>query len=307
MKHAITGFLLLTGVCFGTLQAQQDPLYTQYMFNALAINPAYAGTRDVLSVSLTSRMQWVGFKGAPKTQFLMAHSPIGRSNTSVGANVIHDQIGPTTQTGAYMDYAYRIRLNQGQYISFGLKAGLNHLQNDLRNLLTYSETEPYQSTIETKNLFNVGAGIYWYGSRFYAGISVPKLIENTISSSNLPEALKGKEVRHYYAMAGYLFGISSQIKIKPSLLIRLQEAVDPSADFNLSLLFYNRLWIGAMYRLSDSYGAHLKWVVTPQFYMGYAFDHNQNDLKNYHNGSHEIMVGFELNFERSNTQNPRYF
>lgn len=302
--------VVLMGLCVAVpTQAQQDPIYSQYMFNPLALNPAYAGSKDALSMMLISRHQWVGFKGAPATQFIMAHTPVGTSNVGLGLNIINDKTGPVTQTGVYVDYSYRIKVRSNAYLSMGLKGGMNHMQNDISRLATQNPNpDPVQmEKIEYKNLLNIGAGIYFYTPRFYAGLSVPKLMENKFTDPSASINSEGKEVRHYYAMTGAVFQISDQVKLKPTLLLRLTQGTSPSTDVNLNALIGENLWVGVMYRISDSYGINLKYMITQQFYAGYAFDKNTNELKNYNNGTHEIMIGYDLTFKRRNVENPRYF
>lgn len=299
--------LMLIGIHKTT--AQQDPIYSQYNFNALALNPAYAGTKDALSMMLISRQQWVGFDGAPSTQYFMTHTPIGASNVGVGLNIINDKTGPVSQTGGYMDYSYRIRTSTNTWLSMGLKLGINHIQSDLSRLATFNPNpDPIQmDKIDSRNLFNIGTGLYFYSNTFYLGVSTPKLIENKLASSSQGVEQKGKEVRHFYFMGGLVIKLSEQLKLKPSVLYRTHQGAGASTDVNLNALFGERLWVGAMYRLSDSFGANLKFMITPQFFMGYAFDKNTNELKNYNSGSHEIMIGYDFTFKRKNVQNPRYF
>lgn len=301
--------ILLLPLSLVRMVAQQDPIYSQYNFNALAINPAYAGSKDAISLMLITRQQWAGFEGAPSTQYFMGHTPIGSSNASFGLNIINDKTGPVTQTGGYLDYSYRVRISSGTWLSFGLKAGVNHIQSDLSRLNTYNPNpDPAQmDKIDSRNLFNLGSGIYFYGNLFYVGLSVPKLIQNRLAGEAGIKELYGKEVRHYYAMGGVVLSLSEKVKLKPTALYRIHEGAGPSTDINLNALFGERLWVGAMYRISDSFGANLKFMITPQFYMGYAYDKNTNELKNYNNGSHEIMIGYDFNFKLRNIQNPRYF
>ncbi len=311
MQHIKTITLTILGflLTLHTADAQQDPIYSQYNFNSLALNPAYAGTKDVMSLMFITRQQWVGFDGAPSTNYLMGHTPIGDTNVGIGLNLINDKTGPVTQTGGYMDYSYRIRTSANTWISLGLKIGMNHIQSDLSRLQTYNPNpDPAQmDKIDSRNLFNIGTGIYFYSEKFYLGVSAPKLIQNKLASTIEGTQLQGKEVRHFYAMGGLVFDVAPTVKLKPSLLFRMHQGAGPATDINVNALWNERLWTGVMYRISDSFGANLKFLITPQFYIGYAFDKNTNELKSYNSGSHEIMVGYDFTFKRKNIQNPRYF
>lgn len=186
---------------------------------------------------------------------------------------------------------------------------MNHIQSDLSRLQTYNPNpDPAQmDKIDSRNLFNIGTGIYFYSEKFYLGVSAPKLIQNKLASTIEGTQLQGKEVRHFYAMGGLVFDVAPTVKLKPSLLFRMHQGAGPATDINVNALWNERLWTGVMYRISDSFGANLKFLITPQFYIGYAFDKNTNELKSYNSGSHEIMVGYDFTFKRKNIQNPRYF
>jgi len=289
--------------------SQQDPLYTQYMFNTLAINPGYAGTRDMLSLMFSSRNQWVGFDGAPTTQTFTANSPIANKNIGLGISVMYDRINITRQTGTYIDYSFQLKISEKSKLSFGIKGGGNFYQLDMAQLKRstpyddHAYTEPYVS----KFLPNFGIGLYYYSQLFYLGASVPKLLENKYSAAGVETSVEGKEARHYYLMAGTVIDINSDIKFKPSVLARLTQAAPFSLDINANFLFVNRVWVGAMYRISGTFGGIVQFKFTPQFRIGYSYDANTTELQNYNNGTHEIMLNYEFNFKKNNIQNPRYF
>lgn len=286
--------------------SQQDPMFTQYMFNTLALNPAYAGTRDMLSLMALSRHQWVGFNGAPATQTFTAHTPVA-NNIGIGLSLIHDKVTPTNQTGLYFDYAYRIRLSSSSLLSFGLKGGFNYYKYDMSELV---KPQPggdpaLNGEVVGKYLPNFGFGLYLYSNRYYVGFSVPKLLENKLAEDEIAQA--GKETRHYFFMAGVVLNISQDIKLKPGFLTRITQASPLSLDANLNFLIREKLWVGGMYRLNDSFGAIIQYQFTPQFRIGYAFDMTTNEMRNYNSGTHEVMISYELNFTRDKVQNPRYF
>lgn len=303
--------LLILLILSGTPKAiaQQDPLYTQYMFNTLAYNPAYAGTRDMVSLMALSRHQWVGFEGAPSTQTITGHTPVGK-NIGLGLTLIHDKVKPTSQTGLYFDYAYRIKISEKSKLSFGLKGGFNYFQLDMSKLHTVTpEDDPTLNVGSTsKYLPNFGFGIFFYADRYFVGFSAPKLLENKLlDSDNEILGQSGSEVRHYFITGGYVFNLSDEIKFKPTFMSQLTEAAPMSLDLNANFLFKEKLWIGALYRLNNSFGAIVQYQFTPQFKVGYGFDMTTNALSNYNSGTHEIMISYELNFTKEQVENPRYF
>ena len=205
-----------------TIQAQQDPLYTQYMFNTLAYNPGYAGTREVLSLMALSRHQWVGFDGAPSTQTLTAHSSVGK-NVGLGFTLMHDRLDPTRQTGVYFDYAYRLKITEKSKLSLGIKGGFNFYQNNFTSLSTGNVADDPSLSGSDYNKFlpNFGFGLFYYSDKFYFGASIPKLLENKLDNGDI-EVLgeSGKETRHYFFTGGYVFDLNEKVKFKPSILAR---------------------------------------------------------------------------------------
>lgn len=285
--------------------AQQDPLYSQYMFNTLAFNPAYAGSADVFTIMALSRHQWVGFDGAPSTQTLLAHSPLPKENMALGLSVITDKIGPTRQTSAYADYAYRIRTGEDTRLAFGLKGGINLYQADLASL-TSVDPDNASMNIKGKMLPNFGFGLYWHSPRYYIGASVPKLLENEIDTEGA-NLVTSSEVRHYFLMGGYVMDIDRHLKFKPSVMLRVVEGAPLSLDVNASFLLRERIWFGAMYRLGNSVGLLGQYQVNDQLRIGYAFDLTTTEMSAYNAGTHEIMLSYDLRFVKGRTISPRYF
>ncbi len=289
--------------------AQQDPLYTQYMFNTLAYNPAYAGSRDVLSIMALSRHQWVGFEGAPSTQTLTAHSPFGEK-VGLGLTITHDQLDPVQQTGIYVDYAYRLRVSDNGLLAFGLKGGLNFYQNNLSKLSTgnINDDPALNGGDYSKTLPNFGFGVYYYSKRFYLGASVPKLLENKLNNGDI-EVLgeSGQEARHYFITSGLIFDLNNHLIFKPSILARITQAAPFSMDINANFLIKEKLWVGGFYRIKEAFGGILQYQVTNQLKVGYGYDMTTSELSNYNSGSHEIMLQYELSFTKDKVQCPRLF
>ena len=304
-------FILTCLLCLSPNKAiaQQDPLYTQYMFNTLAFNPAYAGSRDVLSLMALSRHQWVGFEGAPSTQTLTAHSSVGK-NVGLGFTLLHDKLDPTQQTGVYFDYAYRVKINEKSKLSFGIKGGFNFYRNKLSSLSTGSvgDDPALQGADYSKFLPNFGFGLYYYSDKFYLGASIPKLLENKLDNGDIQVLGEGgKESRHYFLTGGYVFNLNEEVKFKPSILARFTQAAPVSMDINLNFLLKEKLWLGGFYRLQNSFGAIAQYQLTQQFKVGYGFDMTTNELSSYNSGTHEIMLLYEFNFTKDKVQHPRYF
>jgi len=296
----------ILGAAPAVCMAQQDPLYSQYMFNTLAFNPAYAGSANVLTVMALTRHQWVGFDGAPSTQTLLAHSPLKRENMAVGFTAINDRIGASRQTAMYGDFAYRIRTSEDTRLSFGLRGGLNIHQANLSGLATV-EDDPANVDIQGQVLPNFGFGLFWHGERYYAGLSVPKLLRNEIEAVSGTALVTASEEHHWFLIGGYVLDLDRDVKFKPSFMLRKVEGAPLSLDLNASFLLRERIWLGGMYRVGNSIGLLGQYQVTDQFRAGYAFDLTTTRMGAYNAGTHEIMLNYDLRFVKGRTVSPRYF
>jgi len=299
---------IAAAVCLGQLAvgayAQQDPMYSQYMFNTLAFNPAYAGSGDVFNAMALSRNQWVGFDGAPTTQTLSLNSPLPGGKLAMGGNFIHDVAGPATQNSAFLDIAYRIKTWKDTRLSFGLSGGVNFFQADLASLRTV-DSDPQNANIKGKALPNFGFGLFWHSPRYYLGISAPKLLENTIGTDGL--VVTNQEFRHYYLMGGYVFDLSRDVKFKPSFMLRAVDGAPLSLDVDASFLLHERIWLGVMYRVGNAFGVLAQYQVNEQLRIGYAFDMTTTKVGAYSAGTHEIMLSYDFRFTKGRTISPRYF
>ncbi len=304
-RHTL-GYAFALALCplFHAAQAQQDPMYSQYMFNTLVFNPAYAGSADVFTTMLLSRNQWVGFEGAPATQTLSLHSPLPVPGLALGGSLIHDVTGPVTQSSAYLDVAYRIRTGPNTRLSFGLSGGVNFFQADLASLSTV-ESDPSNASISGKVLPNFGFGLYWHSPRYYLGISAPKLLENTIGDDGL--VVTAQEYRHYFLMGGYVFDLSRELKFKPSFMLRAVEGAPLSVDVNANFLLREKVWFGAMYRLGNAFGLMAQYQFNEQLRIGYAYDMTTTRIGAYNAGTHELMLSYDFKFTKGMTISPRYF
>ncbi|MBP6311106.1 MAG: type IX secretion system membrane protein PorP/SprF [Flavobacteriales bacterium] len=305
-RHIIMAIGLVCGMATLPCSAQQDPMYSQYMFNTLAFNPAYAGSADVFTIMALSRHQWVGFEGAPATQTFAFHTPLKSKKIALGFSAINDKIGPTKQTGAYLDLAYRIRTGEKTQLAFGLKGGVNLYKADLSSLSSV-DPDPASVNISSTLLPNFGFGLFWHSPTYYIGLSAPKLLTNDIDAASATALVTSTEARHYFLMGGYVFELDRDLKFKPSVMMRVVEGAPLSLDLNANFLFREKIWFGVMYRLGNSFGVMGQYRITDQFRAGYAFDLTTTKIGAYNAGTHEIMLSYDLRFVNGRTISPRYF
>lgn len=304
-KSNIILFMLLF-IAFG-VSAQQDPMFTQYMHNPVSINPAYAGSRGTLNAVLMHRQQWVGMDGAPKTLSLSINSPFLNYNVGVGLSLLHDEIGPVKQTGIYADYSYHLKVTPGIKLAFGLKGGVNIYDIDLTKLRGDQNDDLINLNGYRKMyLPNVGIGTYLYSDRFYLGLSIPKMLQNSLSDTK-NNTLANKEQRHYFLIGGFVMNISENIKFKPSTTIRFVSGSPVSAEFTAAVLLHDQLWLGGMYRNDGSLGAMVKFDLTNKLSVGYSYDLSQSDLRPYNQGTHEVYISYDIAFRNRKILSPRYF
>ena len=307
-KLIITGLL---GISLGgSMLAQQDPLYTQYRNNMLSVNPAYAGSRDALTIGLLHRSQWVGIDGAPTTQTLTIHGPLVNENLGFGFSVVHDKIGPTSSTGLYGDLSGRVKLTSNGYLAGGIKLGLNFFRSNLTDVATGAQGDDPYSQNTSRILPNLGFGVYYYTPKFYLGLSSPKLVQNVLYADDLPsgEVFEVTEKRHYFAIAGVVLELNPNLKFRPSVLARLVEGAPNSLDVTGSFIFADKFWIGGYYRYQESLGILLDYNFTPQLKVGYSYDFTLTELQDYNSGSHEISITYDFIFnDAKKIKSPRYF
>ncbi|KQC00582.1 type IX secretion system membrane protein PorP/SprF [Pedobacter sp. Hv1] len=309
MKKYITLALLLISASASKLHAQQEAMYSQYMFNTLAINPAYAGSRNVTSATALYRNQWVGINGAPETVTFSIDAPLNSKKVGLGLQVFNDKIGITKTTGAFASYAYRIRLQKGT-LAFGLQAGASQYRADFQNVSL--NPDPSNDVAFNQNvnkvLVNVGTGIYYNTDRFYIGLSSPQLLNNkltnfTVETSNV---FNGQALHLFFA-TGYVFPLSDVFALKPSVLVKGVKGAPIEADLNATLWIKDVFAIGLQYRTKADISAMVEIQASPQIRLGYAYDRSLTKLVQFNNGSHEIMLRYEFGFEKGKILSPRYF
>lgn len=294
-----------------TTHAQQTPMYTHYMYNTLVVNPAYAGSREALTVTALHRSQWVDFKGAPKTQTLTIHTPLQNEHIGVGLSLLNDKIGPSNNTSINAQFAYRMQLNLKSRLALGLTGGADINQARLSTLNTDQQADPvFQSNLENHVTPNFGVGAYYSRERFYTGISVPNLLQNSYSEvSQDGNVLVAQQQRHYFLIAGAVFNLSQDLVFKPTTLIKLTAAAPAQADLTATFILMKKLHLGAMYRTGDAVGALVGLALTDQLYLGYSYDksHGLNTFR-YNQGSHEIMLRYDFMFaSKKQIHSPRHF
>ncbi len=298
--------LLLLGVSKQSY-SQQDPVYTQYLNNMLSVQPAYAGSSGFLNVTGISRAQWIGFAGAPNTNTLTIQGPLRRYNVGLGISIVNDKWGPIRQNGLYVDYAFRVQLTPDQYLSFGIKGGFNLYQAWLTDLIINDPTDPvYSNDINLKMLPNVGVGIMWHSDRFFLGASSPKILKNQVQSQQNEYVYR--EVLHFYGMGGYVFFLNDVFKLKPTILFRWAERTPSYMDFSGTLIINDRVWVGATYRMENSYALIFQFNVNNQLKFGYSYDLTTFHPTQVNSGTHEFMISYDFTYGRRGRQiTPRYF
>lgn len=294
-------FLLLSS---STLFAQQQVMFTQYMFNQMGINPAYAGNHKTLSLTALAREQWTGVEGAPSTQTLSIHSPIANQRVGIGLLFMHDKIGVTNQTGIYNAYSYTIPFQNGGKLAFGLQGGF--ITYNARYSLV-SDSDPTFATGDIKETHpSFGAGVFYNTKRFYIGASVPQLLQTTFDRNN-PDS-DSKMIRHYFITTGYVFKLDRNLKLKPNILIKAVSGAPVQLDLNLNLLMHEVLWVGLSWRSFESIDALLQLQVSKKLQFGYSYDFSTTtELSRINGGSHEIMLNYRVIQKRSKIVTPRYF
>lgn len=288
--------------------AQQDPNFTQYMYNTMSINPAYAGSRDVFSATALHRSQWLGFDGAPASQTLSAHSPIQDGKMGLGLNVMNEQIGVTQETDINAVYSYAIQVSRFSKLSFGINAGINMLNVDFNELNRFDPTDPeFQNNLENRVSPQVGLGALLYNDRYFIGLSVPALLRNDRFEDSSVQDAEISDRPHYYLTAGLVFDLSPNLKFKPSVLMRHVSGAPFLAEASGNFLVNDKFTVGAAYRLNAAFSGLFAFQVSDSILMGLAYDRDTSTLVNYNDGSIEFFARFELFKKYKRMYTPRFF
>lgn len=284
--------------------AQQDAQFTQYMYNTINVNPAYAGSRGALSIFALHRTQWVGLDGAPVTNAVSMNTPINGSNVGLGISIINDRIGPTHENTISADISYFIRTSETFKLSFGIKATGNSFDLDQTKLNPVDATDPSLLNFNKFNP-NIGAGVYLHSDKAYVGFSIPNFIESKRYNDN--EVAIFKEKINYYLIAGYVFDLDDSIKFKPALLTKMVSGAPLQVDVSGNFMFNDRFVVGVAYRWSAALSAMVGFQISDGLFIGYGFDNETTNLKNYNSGSHEVFLRYEIFNNISKITTPRFF
>ncbi len=288
--------------------AQQNPLFTQYMFNGLVINPAYTGSHESMTATLAARSQWTGLKGAPQTQVASLHSPLKFSRSAAGAVFVHDKVSVINQYMFYGTYAYRIPVSKNAKIAIGGQAGATYYQANLSelNIITQNnQIDPTFAQNETRVLPNLGIGAYFYSKRSYIGISLPTLINNRWN--NQDAYTQARQKRHYFLSAGHVFALGPQVKLKPNVLLKWQEGGPFQYDLNANMLFHEVLWVGVSYRMKDSVDGLIEMNINNQLSLGYSYGYPISSISSIQTGTHEVVLNYRISRNKHIVYSPRYF
>ncbi len=285
--------------------AQQDAQFTQYMYNTININPAYAGSRGALSIFGLHRTQWVGLDGAPVTNAASINTPFNDSRLGAGLSFVTDKIGPTKETNISADISYTIPTSETFKLSFGVKASANLFNLDRSMLNPENPADDHLQSIDNEFSPNIGAGIYLHSDKFYAGISVPAFLQTTRYSDN--DFAVNQERLNFYLISGYVFDLSPNLKFKPALLTKMVKGAPLQIDVSGNFLIMDKFVLGAAYRWDAAVSGMAGFQITDGLFIGYGYDLETTRLRNYNSGSHELFLRYELfnNFDRITT--PRFF
>jgi type IX secretion system PorP/SprF family membrane protein len=310
MKLKIPQILLMWSMlsCMPVVFAQQEAQYTQYMYNTVVINPAYAGSRGVTSLFLLHRTQWVGFDGAPITSTFSMNKPISNSNVGYGLSVVNDRIGVSDHNTLSADFSYSIPFSAISKLSFGLKASANWLRVDYSKLTVLDPNDAVlNDQNSSKNQFSpsVGVGLYWHSKKNYIGISVPHIFETKRYDTSISASSKDK--RHFYLIAGTVVDLNADLQFKPALLTKLVQGAPLQMDFSANFLYSEKFTFGVAYRLNAALTGLVGFQVNDAWQIGYAYDTDTIRLSNYNSGSHELFLRFELFSTYNKIVSPRFF
>lgn len=302
-KINLLGALFIVTFLSLQVRAQQDPQFTQYFDNALFVNPAYAGSTGMLTATSIHREQWVGFEGRPSSTTVSLHSPLSYESVGLGLTAVRDVIGPLSQTMFYGDFSYSLKLTKKSKLALGLKAGLNLINSQTSTLsTTQSGDVNLMSNLRNRVNPNFGFGMYYHSPRFFAGISTPKLIEQSLDGT-----ATNKEKRHYFGIIGAVLPINSDWKIRPTSQVKATIGAPISIDLSVSGIYKDRVWFGSMYRLNAAFGVFTQYQINHSFRVGLATDFSTTQIRRYNYGTYEMLLSYDFSFNKQGIRSPRYF
>ena len=296
-KIIILAALVITNL----VNAQQDPQFTQYFDNFLHVNPAYAGSSGMLSATAIHREQWVGFAGNLRSTTMSLHTPLNYRSVGLGLTAVNDVIGPIHQTAVYADFSYTLKLGKTARLALGLKGGVNMLNFNTSKWDDVQLDDPAFVNVQNQISPNVGFGVYYHDEHFFLGLSSPRLMEGSTSSATY------REQRHYFGIVGGIFPVSAKWKLRPSVQVKATMGAPISMDISLAGIFNDKLWIGAMNRWNAAAGGFVQYQITRQFRLGLASEYGMTPIRNYNNGTFEVLMSYDFNYKKSDVKSPRYF
>ena len=306
IKSLETYFVIICSLITFCATAQQDPEYTQYMYNTMAVNPAYAGSTGNLEAALLYRSQWIGIPGAPETQSFSLQTPLRNEKIGLGLSIVNDKIGPSDELYLDGNFSYSIPLGYEQRLAFGLKAGMRMLNIDWSKGRYYDSNDVLlNQNINNQAKLAVGAGVYYYTDKWYVGLSVPSFIQSTYYD-DVQESIDYDRL-HYYLMGGYVFDLNPNLKFKPAFLVKAVSGAPITADISANFMIQEKFVIGGAYRTDDSVSILAGFQIAPSFFLGYSFDYTVSELNKYNDGSHEIILRYQFVQKQSKIKSPRFF
>lgn len=301
MKRILYAFVLGISTQY---YAQQEAQFTQFNDNTLFVNPAYAGSKDMLNITSMHREQWVGFDGGPRSTTFSAHSPLKYESVGLGFTAVNDRTGPINQTMVYADFSYTVRFRNKRKLSFGIKGGFNMINLKTADLVTIEQNDA-KLIANTRNQINpnFGLGIYYHTPKFFVGASTPKFIESSLNGNSTTNL----EKRHIYGIIGGVVPLSTSWKLRPTSQVKMTIGAPLSIDLSLAAIWKDRVWLGTMYRHESAVGAFVQYQITDQFKVGLASDFGTQAIRNYNSGTFELMISYDFNFKKEGIRSPRYF
>jgi type IX secretion system PorP/SprF family membrane protein len=302
MKNKIL-YIILASTCIFSAKAQQEAHFTQFADNQLFVNPAYAGSNEILNATVLHRQQWVGFTGAPQTSTFSMHSPLSYESVGLGVTMVSDQIGPLSQNMIYGDFSYTLRFSNQTKLAFGLKAGMNVININSSELNTTTENDPnLMKDVRNQVNPNLGFGVYYHSKNWFFGASTPKIFESSYDGTSL-----NIEKRHFFVNAGTVFKASPSLKFRPMIQAKFTEGAPLSLDAAMTAIVQEKVFIGAMYRLNSAGGLFVQYQLAPTFRIGLGTEIGLTEIRKYNDGTFELMLSYDLANSKSGIKSPRYF
>ncbi len=315
IKINVTIALTILVLFFQNVNAQYDAMFTQYMFNEMFINPAYAGSKEAMNATLLHRQQWVNFPGRPVTTSFSLHGPLMENKMGLGISILNEKVGVLNRNLIYGSYAYRIKLDEKSNLAFGLMTGVDNQLNKFSNLTVSEANSPSdpQFSNNTPNLYamNFGGGVYYTTKTFYAGLSVPRMLDNQAKFTYGGEPIKVTSFKPsrftYYLTVGNVFKLNDDLKLKASTMIKAVRNAQVQMDLAANLLVKEVLWVGLTYRTNSALAVMLGAQINKQFFASYSYDYTLNKIQRFSQGSHEIALNYLFSYKSKKVITPRYF